>query len=164
MPIEPLTKERYALVNDTHQVIIDNHLLTVTTDLSLAPYTWSSVEALLKNWFTKGPGPIGEYCLSLHTYLVCPKGIFSTTDVKAITAPIPLKSKESLLRRSVYSASGHGSKIPSAFLVFHNNRWKRVYGCYYSTRASGSNYIMSKGKKLSIDYSEGTYMLTKEPQ
>lgn len=47
-----------------------------------------------------------------------------------------------------YSATGYGSKIPTEYMVLHNNRIKRVYVCIWSN--VGTLFIMSKGKQLVV--------------
>lgn len=44
----------------------------------------------------------------------------------------------------MYTATGYGSRIPTEYMVKHNNRWKRVYCRIYSN--SGVLFIESKGK------------------
>lgn len=46
-----------------------------------------------------------------------------------------------------YTASGYGSKIPTQYVVKHNNRWKRVYCRVYSN--AGTLYIL-QGKEQII--------------
>ena len=47
-----------------------------------------------------------------------------------------------------FTASGYGAKIPTQYVVKHNNRMKRVYAIQYSN--AGSLYIFNKGNKLFI--------------
>lgn len=58
--------------------------------------------------------------------------------------------KENLLwwqkRGLSFTATGYGAKIPTSYMVKHENRWKRVYCCIYSN--SGTCYILSKGKPV----------------
>ena len=46
------------------------------------------------------------------------------------------------------TATGYGSKIPTALMVKHKNRMKRVYLMIYSN--IGTCYIMDHGKRLII--------------
>lgn len=48
-----------------------------------------------------------------------------------------------------YTASGYGSKIPTRYMVKHNNRMKRVYCALYGN--SGTCYIIHGAKKLTIE-------------
>ena len=45
-----------------------------------------------------------------------------------------------------YTATGYGRKIPTGYMVKHENRWKRVYCCIYSN--SGTCYIESNRKPV----------------
>lgn len=45
-----------------------------------------------------------------------------------------------------YTSAGYGKKIPTHFMVKHNNRWKRVYCCIYSN--IGSLYIKSRSHDI----------------
>ena len=45
-----------------------------------------------------------------------------------------------------YTATGYGRKIPTEYMVKHENRWKRVYNCIYSN--SGVLYIESNRKPV----------------
>ena len=47
-----------------------------------------------------------------------------------------------------YSASGYGSKIPTAYMVKYLNRWRRVYCVCYSN--SGTLYAMVAGEKVVV--------------
>ena len=50
-----------------------------------------------------------------------------------------------------YTASGYGRKIPTSYMVKHNNRLKRVYCAIFSN--SGTLYIINKGDWIVV--SEG---------
>ena len=50
------------------------------------------------------------------------------------------------LRGLMYTATGYGKKIPTEYMVKHNNRMKRVYCCIYSN--VGSLYIKSHGHDI----------------
>jgi hypothetical protein len=39
-----------------------------------------------------------------------------------------------------YTRSGYGSKIPTATMVKHNGRWRRIYVCIFSN--IGTSYIL----------------------
>ena len=45
-----------------------------------------------------------------------------------------------------YTSTGYGSKIPTSYMVKHNNRLKRVYCMIYSN--SGTLFIIHKGEKI----------------
>ena len=45
-----------------------------------------------------------------------------------------------------YTATGYGKKIPTGYMVKHNNRLKRVYCCIFSN--VGSLYIKHNGHDL----------------
>ena len=49
----------------------------------------------------------------------------------------------------MYTATGYGNKIPTAYKVRHEGRLKRVYCRIFSN--SGTLYIMSKGEKITVD-------------
>ena len=48
-----------------------------------------------------------------------------------------------------FTSTGYGSKIPTAYKVKHNNRWKRVYCSIFSN--CGTLYIMSHGNRIIVD-------------
>lgn len=48
-----------------------------------------------------------------------------------------------------YTATGYGAKIPTQYMVKHNNRLKRVYCRIFSN--CGSLYIINKGQCIAID-------------
>lgn len=52
-----------------------------------------------------------------------------------------------------YTASGYGSKIPTQYVVKHNNRWKRVYCRIYSN--VGTLYILHGKERIIIHSIEG---------
>ena len=58
--------------------------------------------------------------------------------------------KENLLwwqKRGLYfTASGYGKRIPTFYMVKHNNRWKRVYCCIFSN--SGTLFIEQNKKPV----------------
>jgi hypothetical protein len=45
-----------------------------------------------------------------------------------------------------YTASGYGGKIPTSWMLKHNNRLKRVYCMIYSN--AGTCYVMSHKDRL----------------
>lgn len=47
-----------------------------------------------------------------------------------------------------YTATGYGRKIPTQYMVKHNNRMKRVYCCIFSN--SGTLYIMSGKSEINL--------------
>ena len=53
------------------------------------------------------------------------------------------------LKGLLYTATGYGDKIPTEYMVKHNNRLKRVYIHIFSN--CGSLYIFSKGERIAID-------------
>jgi len=46
-------------------------------------------------------------------------------------------------------ASGYGSKIPTRYWLYYQNRWRRVYVMQYAN--SGTAYILVKGEQLVLD-------------
>ena len=52
-------------------------------------------------------------------------------------------------RNLQYTATGYGKKIPTQYMVKHNNKWKRVYCSIFSN--NGTYYIMNKGETLVVD-------------
>ena len=66
---------------------------------------------------------------------------------------IPLETFDNVLwwqeRGLMYTSTGYGKKIPTTYMVKHNNRMKRVYCCIYSN--VGSLYIKDKGNDIFID-------------
>ena len=50
------------------------------------------------------------------------------------------------LKGLMYTATGYGRKIPTQYMVKHNNRLKRVYCCIFSN--SGTLYIINNGQDL----------------
>lgn len=63
---------------------------------------------------------------------------------------IETEVKENLLwwqkRGLMYTRTGYGKKIPTSYMVKHENRWKRVYCAIFSN--SGVCYIMSQKKPI----------------
>ena len=53
------------------------------------------------------------------------------------------------LRGLTYTSTGYGKKIPTSYMVKHNNRLKRVYCCIYSN--IGSLYIKYCGHDIFLD-------------
>ena len=53
------------------------------------------------------------------------------------------------LRGLMYTATGYGSKIPTQYMVKHNNRLKRVYCRIFSN--SGTLYILSGKQRINLD-------------
>ena len=47
------------------------------------------------------------------------------------------------------SRMGYGSKIPTQYLVFIANKWRRVYCRVYSN--NGTCYVLIKGERVIID-------------
>lgn len=48
-----------------------------------------------------------------------------------------------------YTASGYGAKIPSAFMVRHEGRWRRVYVTQYGN--AGSAWVTVDGARVGVD-------------
>lgn len=76
-------------------------------------------------------------------------GVF--TDKQPCTRQtIETEVKESCLewqkRGLMYTSTGYGRRIPTTYMVKHNNRWKRVYCCIYSN--SGTCYIEQDRKPV----------------
>jgi len=51
--------------------------------------------------------------------------------------------------RGGQTATGYGSKIPTAYMLRYAGRWYRVYVMQYSN--SGTAYILVKGEQLILD-------------
>jgi len=52
------------------------------------------------------------------------------------------------------SASGYGSKLPTRYMIQHNNRWRRVYAICWSNCAT--HYILIQGELIIVNfYDEG---------
>ena len=51
-----------------------------------------------------------------------------------------------------YTASGYGSKIPTQYTIFHDEKWRRVYCCIYSN--IGSLYVMQGREKIIVNVTE----------
>ena len=66
----------------------------------------------------------------------CPK---ATIETEVKSAPLWWQK-----RGLMYTASGYGKRVPTSYMVKHNNRWKRVYCCIYSN--SGTLYIEQNRK------------------
>ncbi len=68
---------------------------------------------------------------------------------------VPLETIEKPLwwqsRGLMYTATGYGKKIPTQYMVKHQNRWKRVYCCIFSN--IGSVYIVNRGHNLFLQES-----------
>ena len=47
------------------------------------------------------------------------------------------------------SKTGYGDKIPTQYMVFIDNKWRRVYCRVYSN--SGTCYVLIKGELVIID-------------
>ena len=47
------------------------------------------------------------------------------------------------------SKTGYGDKIPTQYMVFVENKWRRVYCRVYSN--SGTLYVLIKGERVIID-------------
>ena len=52
--------------------------------------------------------------------------------------------------RSGQTTSGYGSKLPTRYMLYVGNRWRRVYAICWSNAATC--YIMKKGEKVVIDW------------
>lgn len=59
---------------------------------------------------------------------------------------VKVEAKESLLPWRRLSATGYGSRIPSAYMVKWEGRWRRVYVACFSN--AGTAYIGKAGKWL----------------
>lgn len=47
-----------------------------------------------------------------------------------------------------YTATGYGSKLPTRYKVFFDNRWYRVYSVCFSNVST--EYIVSRGDKITV--------------
>ena len=47
------------------------------------------------------------------------------------------------------SKTGYGDKIPTQYMVYIANKWRRVYCCQYSN--IGTCYVLIKGEQVIID-------------
>jgi hypothetical protein len=76
-------------------------------------------------------------------------GVF-TSEQPSPRLTIQTEVKEELLwwqkRNLMYTATGYGKRIPTTYMVKHNNRWKRVYCCIFSN--SGTLFIEEKRKPI----------------
>ena len=52
-------------------------------------------------------------------------------------------------RPKSHSKTGYGDKIPTQYMVFIGNKWRRVYCRIYSN--IGTCYILIKGEQVIID-------------
>ena len=68
-------------------------------------------------------------------------------------APIELETISKPLwwqeRGLTYTATGYGKRIPTSYMVKHNNKWRRVYCCIYSN--VGTCYIGKMSDHLTIN-------------
>jgi hypothetical protein len=76
-------------------------------------------------------------------------GVF-TNEQPSTRLTIQTEVKEELLwwqkRNLMYTATGYGKRIPTSYMVKHNNRWKRVYCCIFSN--SGTLFIEENRKPI----------------
>jgi hypothetical protein len=63
-----------------------------------------------------------------------PRGPFLTVKAEWKDSPLPWQEKG-----LSYTATGYGKRIPTRYMVKHNDRWMRVYSCVYSN--AGTAYI-----------------------